>query len=72
MNRTPVKSSQLASIGHDPETNKLEVEFKTGGVYEYDNFTAEDFAALQGAESVGSYFYKHIKPAKDKYPYRKL
>lgn len=77
MNRTPVKSSQLASIGHDPATNKLHVEFKNkdgkpGSVYEYDNFTAADHKALMAAPSTGSHFYKHIKPFKEKHPYRKI
>src|SRR3546814_14208537 len=35
MNRTPVKSSQIASIGHDPSTNTLAIEFKGGKVYHY-------------------------------------
>jgi len=74
---TPVESSQIHSIGHDAETNTLAVRFKNSkgvpsSLYHYDNFTAEDFAAFSGAESVGSHFYKHIKPAAEKYPFRKI
>lgn len=71
-----VESSQIDSIGHDPATNTLAIRFKsksgTGSLYHYDNFTAEDFAAIESAESVGSHFYKHIKPYDKKYPYRKI
>ena len=52
----PCKSSQIAAIGHDPETNTLAIQFPsktgTGSVYHYQNFTAEDFAAFSAAESM--------------------
>lgn len=71
-----VESSQIAAIGHDPETNTLAIQFAaksgTGSVYHYSNFTADDFAAFKAAESIGSHFGKHIKPFADKYPYVKV
>lgn len=72
-----IVSSQIHSIGHDASSNTLAICFKgkdggPGSVYHYGNFTADDFEAFKGAESVGSFFYKHIKPAKDKYPYSKI
>lgn len=33
MVRTPVASSALASVGYDPSTQTLEVEFRSGRVY---------------------------------------
>lgn len=57
---SPVKSGQIESIGHDDNT--LAVKFKHGGVYHYHGVTAEDFAKLKGAESIGSHLGKHIKP----------
>lgn len=71
----PVESSQIQSIGHDSATQTLAIRFKdrtTGApasLYHYSNLTDEDFAAFKAAESIGSHFYKHIKPFKDKYPY---
>jgi len=54
----------------------LAVQFisKTGGgsVYHYANFDAEAFAAFKNAESIGSHFYKNIKPHADRYPYVKV
>jgi hypothetical protein len=74
----PVESSQIHSIGHDPVANVLAIRFKdraTGGptsLYAYRNFTAEDFKAFREAESIGSHFYKHIKPEVLKFPYQKI
>ena len=72
----PCKSSQIAAIGHDPETNTLAIQFPaktgTGSVYHYQNFTAEDFAAFSAAESKGAHFGKHIKPLAEKFPFVKI
>ncbi|MGT2429285.1 KTSC domain-containing protein [Cupriavidus basilensis] len=74
---TPVESSQIHSIGHDAESGTLAVRFKNKAgeptsLYHYRNVTAEDFAAFSGAESIGSHFYKHIKPFAEKYPYERI
>ena len=61
MTRTPVNSSSLASVGHDPETNTLEIEFKNGGVYRYAGVSAEDHAALIGSSSIGAHFHQRIR-----------
>ncbi len=72
----PVESSQIAAIGHCAETNTLAIQFKKkdghGSVYHYANFTADDFAAFKGAESIGSHFGQHIKPATEKHPFTKV
>jgi len=75
-----VKSSQLHSIGHDPETNTLAIRFYRGygrdqvpgSLYHYQNFTAEDFKAFKEADSLGKHFGANIKPFDDKYPYTKI
>ncbi len=64
MDRTPVKSSSILSIGHDPQTNTLEVEFANGGIYQYADVTAEHHAALLAAESLGKHFQTHIRGGK--------
>lgn len=72
MNRTPVKSSQIASIGYDAATQTLAVEFWNkdgaphggdvpGAVYHYEGVPAEAHAALIAAESVGKHFGAHIR-----------
>ncbi|MYM34882.1 KTSC domain-containing protein [Duganella sp. FT94W] len=68
-----VASSKIAAIGHDAATNTLAIQFlskgQPGNVYHYGQFSAADYDALEGAESIGKHFIAHIQPAKDKYPY---
>jgi len=37
MLRMSVSSSNISSVGYDPKTQTLEVEFHNGGVYQYFN-----------------------------------
>jgi hypothetical protein len=72
-----VESSQIEAIGYDEESQTLAIRFKgkgdaPGSVYYYANVTAEDFDAFSGADSIGSHFYKNIKPFPDKYPYVRI
>lgn len=61
MERKKVESSNLESIGYDPASRVLEVEFKGGSVYRYRECTADQFRGLQDAVSKGSYFSKNIR-----------
>jgi hypothetical protein len=61
MNRQPVESSNLASVGYQPSTRMLEVEFMRGGVYRYSDVPQDVFDELIAAPSPGSYFAVHIK-----------
>ena len=70
MNRTPVSSSNLASVGYDPENMILEIEFQLGGVYQYFNVPESGYNRLMKADSHGKYFDAHIK--KGGYRYRKI
>lgn len=72
-----VESSQIAAIGHSPETETLAIQFKSwkgevGSTYHYANFSAADFEAFKNADSLGRHFGKNIKPFPDKYPYTKV
>lgn len=62
MERTKVNSSSIASIGYDPESKQLYVEYKNGGVYAYQGVTPEHYQTLLNAKSLGSHVVKHIKP----------
>lgn len=62
MQRTPVKSSNVKSVGHDPATGTLEVEFNNGGLYHYEGVSADKHAELMKADSIGSHLASHIKP----------
>ena len=75
-----VDSTQIHSIGYDPETQTLAVRFTRGygekrgpgSLYHYANVTREDYDAFLAAESKGKHFGQHIKPFADKYPYQKI
>ena len=72
-----VVSSQIEAIGQDPATKTLAIRFNgKGGApgveYRYANFTAREFDEFKNAPSVGSHFYRHIKPFPEKYPYRRI
>jgi KTSC domain len=70
MSRTPVSSSNLASVGYDRTTQTLEIEFLHGGVYQYSGVPPSVYDGLMEAESHGSYFDRHVKKAG--YSYRKI
>lgn len=59
----PVESNQVGAIGYDPATKTLAVQFKRGAraIYHYANVGPETFDAFKGAESIGTYFGKHLK-----------
>ena len=61
MERTPVTSSNLRSIGYESETSTLEIEFNHGGVYQYLGVPEEVFDSLMQAGSHEIYFNENIK-----------
>ena len=62
MERTPVKSSSISSVGYDPKSQGLRVEFASGRTYEYAGVTPEEHDALVNSGSVGAHFTRHIRP----------
>jgi hypothetical protein len=70
MQRAPVTSSNLSSVGYDQATQTLEIEFHSGGVYQYSNVPAVVYSGLMSASSHGTYFDTNIK--KGGYPFRKV
>lgn len=65
MERAPVSSSVLRSVGYDKRSSTLEVEFEDGDVYRYFLVPPRVFAGLMATadagESVGRYFNEHVK-----------
>ena len=61
MERTPVSSSSLKSVGYDPRSQTLEIEFETGRTYQYFNVPESIYQALMSAGSHGQYFNQNIK-----------
>lgn len=63
MNRTPVSSSNLRSVGYDAEARTLEVEFLNGGLYRYSGVPSSVHLGLMSASSHGAYFDRYVKKA---------
>ncbi len=61
MEREPVNSSNLVSVGYNPDSETLEIEFKSSGVYEYYNVPKFMYDRLMEAGSIGTFFNAEIK-----------
>jgi hypothetical protein len=75
MARTPITSSNIVSIGYDPATRELEVEFKgkladgSGPVYRYADVPQETYDDFMRHDSKGGFHHARIK---GKYSHTKL
>jgi len=54
-------SSNVAAIGHDGNSDTLQVEFHNGGTYQYFDVPEHLFESLRDADSVGGFLAAHIK-----------
>lgn len=63
MNRQPVTSSNIASIGYDVDSQTLEIEFLNGGLYQYFDVPQYVHQELMNASSHGQYLAQNIKGA---------
>lgn len=62
MDRQPINSSAIASIGYDSSSGTLEIEFANGGpVWQYYDFPEYKWNEFQYADSQGKYFHANIK-----------
>ena len=67
--RVPVESSSLVSIGFAREAHVLEIEFRSGAIYRYLGVPQTVFDALKKAESKGRYFAQSIR---GKYEFKRV
>lgn len=58
---TPLDSSFIQGVHHDPSTNVLTVQMKSG-TYQYYGVPASVHQDLLDADSAGQFFGQHIKP----------
>lgn len=62
MQRIPVDSSTIASIGYAPDEQVRELEFRQSGeVYQYFDVPAKEHTAFLAAGSKGTYLKVHFK-----------
>ncbi|AJI96435.1 KTSC domain-containing protein [Yersinia ruckeri] len=69
MQRQPVSSSRIHSIGYDPETHVLEIQFCGNDIYQYVNVPARIYHDFISVVSKGRFFDGVIK---DKFLCRKI
>jgi KTSC domain len=55
MERKPVDSSMLASVGYDPSSQTLELEFQDGAIWQYLNVPESEFTSLMASDSLGTH-----------------
>jgi len=60
MQRLPVDSTDIVSIGYDPKTHVLEIEFKENRIYQYFEVEPHVHQLFMQADSYGEYFYGTI------------
>jgi KTSC domain-containing protein len=65
MERRPVQSRSLASVGYDRDTLVLETEFRNGRVYQYFAVPANSYEAFIASESLGKHFNENIRNTYD-------
>ena len=61
MERTPVDSTNIASVGHEESSGVLEIEFTNGTLYQYFDVPRHVYDELKGAPSPGGYLAANIK-----------
>lgn len=61
MERKRINASNIRSVGYDPASRVLEVEFTSGAVYQYENVSAETHRRLMQSSSAGSFFKDNIE-----------
>jgi hypothetical protein len=60
----PVKSSAIASLGHDPATQTLEVTYHNKSTYRYGGVSPAEHLSILGAPSKGKALNSLIKRRK--------
>lgn len=69
MIREPVASTNISSLGYDPTSETLEVEFTSGAIYQYYNVGTALYDQLMLAPSKGQFLNAYIKNA---YPFSRV
>jgi len=69
MERKPVESSNLRSVGYEAGRQVLEVEFVNGSIYQYTGVPEQIYNGLMNTESQGAFFSKAIR---NKFPFSRI
>jgi hypothetical protein len=69
MQRISVTSTNIRSIGYDPQSATLEVEFTSGDVYQYFDVPEHLYQGLMSSASKGQFLNDYIRHS---YRYQKV
>ena len=69
MNRQTITSPELSAVGYDPAHEILEVEFKNGAVYQFEQVPEYEFTAMLKAPLPAKYFNNYIR---NDYEYKRV
>ena len=61
MERQFIESSIIKSIGYDPNSSTLEIEFNNDAVWQYFDFLEYLWYEFKSSESKGKFFHREIK-----------
>ena len=61
LERQPVKSRILRSVGYDDNTKILEIEFQNGLVYQFLNVPLKVYTDLIRSSEIGKYFTEKVR-----------
>ena len=61
LERQPVKSRILRSVGYDESSKILEIEFQTGLIYQYAGVPPKVYRELIRSDEVGKYFIDKVR-----------
>ena len=59
--RKSVNSGTIRSVGYEPGTQTLEIEFTSGSIYQYLRVSPEIHRKLMAAPTIGSFFKDNIE-----------
>ncbi len=61
MERKSVNSGTIRSVGYEPSSQTLEIEFTSGSIYQYSRVSPEIHRKLMAAPTIGSFFKNNIE-----------
>jgi len=72
MQLIPVTSSNLSQIGYDPDTMTMQIMFKNGSLYAYQNVEPDTYETMMSSGDPGRYFTEIIKPQRQRYIFTRV
>jgi hypothetical protein len=67
--RYAVASSNISSVGYDPDTQTLEIEFLSGSIYQYYGVPNHMYEELMRQSSKGKFVNTYIR---NQYPFSRI